>query len=157
MTHKIWGVHVEEYAYYVNKLRQNVGLETWKWRQIVTSQTAHTKCKWPPYDPEPNPPNENFLRTPLDITCHVPHIFRFRFRNILVSYQAVPLTFYNKIALMAVSCKTCLSCLSGSSSVLLYCGYSFTMFIWLMTAFYRTVSWERSNLDQWINQAPNLG
>jgi len=27
--------------YYVNKLRQNVGLETWKWRQIVTSQTAH--------------------------------------------------------------------------------------------------------------------
>jgi len=28
MTHKIWGVHVEEYAYYVNKLRQNVGLET---------------------------------------------------------------------------------------------------------------------------------
>jgi len=28
MTHKIRGVHVEEYAYYVNKLRQNVGLET---------------------------------------------------------------------------------------------------------------------------------
>jgi len=27
--------------YYVNKLHQNVGLETWKWRQIVTSQTAH--------------------------------------------------------------------------------------------------------------------
>jgi len=27
--------------YYVNKLRQNVDLETWKWRQIVTSQTAH--------------------------------------------------------------------------------------------------------------------
>jgi len=39
----------------VNKLRQNGGLETWKWRQIVTSQTAHTKCKWPPYDLEPNP------------------------------------------------------------------------------------------------------
>jgi len=32
-----------------------------------------------------------------------PHIFLFRFRNILVSYQAVPLTFYNKIALMIVS------------------------------------------------------
>jgi len=30
-----------------------------------------------------------------------PHIFIFRFRNILVSYQAVPLTFYNKIALVA--------------------------------------------------------
>ena len=38
MTHKIIGVNVEKYAYHVNKLRQNVGLETWKWRQIVTSQ-----------------------------------------------------------------------------------------------------------------------
>jgi len=28
MTHKIRGVRVEECAYYVNKLRQNVGLET---------------------------------------------------------------------------------------------------------------------------------
>ena len=50
---------------YVKKLRQNVGLETWKWRQIVTSQTANTKYKWPPYDPEPKSPHENFLRTPL--------------------------------------------------------------------------------------------
>ena len=49
MTHKTRGVHVEEYAYYVNKLRQNVGLETLMWRQIVTSQTAHTKYKWPPH------------------------------------------------------------------------------------------------------------
>jgi len=57
MTHNLWGVRVEEYAYDVNKLRQNVGLETWIWRQIVTSQMAHTKYKWPPY--------ENFLRTPL--------------------------------------------------------------------------------------------
>jgi len=47
------GVDVEKYAYYVNKLRQNVALETWKLRQIVTWQTAH-KC--PPYDPEPKPP-----------------------------------------------------------------------------------------------------
>ena len=39
--------------HYVNKLRQNVGLETWTWRQIVTSQTGHTKYKCPPYDPEP--------------------------------------------------------------------------------------------------------
>jgi len=28
MTHKIRGVRVEEYTNYVNKLRQNVGLET---------------------------------------------------------------------------------------------------------------------------------
>jgi len=40
---------------YVNKLRLNVGLETWKWRQIVTSQTAHTKYKWLPHDAETNP------------------------------------------------------------------------------------------------------
>ena len=53
--------------YYVNKLRQNVGLETWIWRQIVTSQTTHTKYKWPPYDPEPTSPHENFLRTPLQL------------------------------------------------------------------------------------------
>jgi len=37
-------VRVEEYAYYVNKLRQNVGLETYD-VYIVTSQTAHTKYK----------------------------------------------------------------------------------------------------------------
>jgi len=24
--------------------------------EIVTSQTAQTKCNWPPYDPEPNTP-----------------------------------------------------------------------------------------------------
>jgi len=34
----------------------------------VKSQTAHTKYKWPPYDNEPKPPHENFLRTPLDVT-----------------------------------------------------------------------------------------
>jgi len=49
-------VRVEEYAYYVNKLRQNIGLETWIWRKIVTSQTAHTKYKQPPYATEWNPP-----------------------------------------------------------------------------------------------------
>jgi len=32
MAHKLREVRVEEYAYYVNKLRQNVGLETWIWR-----------------------------------------------------------------------------------------------------------------------------
>jgi len=41
-------VDVEKYAYNVNKLCQKVGLETWIWRQIVTSQRAHTKYKWPP-------------------------------------------------------------------------------------------------------------
>jgi len=45
---------------YVKKLRQNVGLETWKWRQIVMSQTANTKYKWPPFDPEPTPPPWKF-------------------------------------------------------------------------------------------------
>jgi len=28
MAHKLSGVRVEEYVHYVNKLRQNVGLET---------------------------------------------------------------------------------------------------------------------------------
>jgi len=56
LTHNIRGVRVEEYAYYVNKLRRNFGLETLKWRQIVTSQTAHTKYKWPPYVTAWNPP-----------------------------------------------------------------------------------------------------
>ena len=54
MTHKIAGVDVEKCSYYVNKLRQNVGLEACKWRQIVTSQTAHTKYKMATYDSEPN-------------------------------------------------------------------------------------------------------
>jgi len=60
MTHKIRRVDVEKYAYYVNKLRQNVGLETWIWRQIVTSQTAHTKYKWTPYATEWTPPPRKF-------------------------------------------------------------------------------------------------
>ena len=37
MAHTIRGVRVEECTYYVNKLRQNVGLETWIWRQTVMS------------------------------------------------------------------------------------------------------------------------
>jgi len=65
MTHKLRGVRADENAYYVNKLRQNVSLETWIWRQIVTSQTGHTKYKWPPRATEWNAPHENFLRTPL--------------------------------------------------------------------------------------------
>jgi len=56
----IRGVDIEKDACYVNKLRQNVGLETWKWCQIVTSQRAHTKYKWPPYDPERTPPMKIF-------------------------------------------------------------------------------------------------
>jgi len=58
-------VRAEENAYYVNKLRQNVGLETWIWRQIVTSQTGHTKYKWAQHATEWKPLHENFLRTPL--------------------------------------------------------------------------------------------
>jgi len=65
MTHKIRGVRVDKYDSYVNALRQNVGLETWIWRKIVTSQRPHTKWKCPPYATEWIPPHENFLRTPL--------------------------------------------------------------------------------------------
>ena len=60
MTHEIRRVRVEECAYYVNKLRQNVGLETWIWRQIVTSQRPHITSKWPPYATEWNPPMKIF-------------------------------------------------------------------------------------------------
>jgi len=66
MTHKLKRVRVEEYAYCVNKFRENVGLETFVWRQIVTSQTPHTK-----YNVHHMPLNEtlheNFLRTPLRV------------------------------------------------------------------------------------------
>jgi len=74
MTQKLRGVRSEEYAYYVHKLRQNVGLETWIWRQIVTSQTGDTKDEWPPNATEWTPPIENFLRTPLVMThpSHAP-------------------------------------------------------------------------------------
>jgi len=42
-----------------------------------------------------------------DIICHVSSHFLFRYRNILVSHQPVPPTFYNKIAPMIDSeCKT---------------------------------------------------
>jgi len=37
-----------------NKLRQNVGLETWLWRQIATLQTTYTKYKCTPYATEWN-------------------------------------------------------------------------------------------------------
>jgi len=56
MTHKLRGVRFEKYAYCVNKRRENVGLEIWIWRQIVPSQRAHTKYKWPPYVTEWTPP-----------------------------------------------------------------------------------------------------
>jgi len=59
MTHKIKGMRVEKYAYYVNKLSQNVGLETF-WRQIVTSQTEHTIYKWLP---------RYWMKSPMKIFC----------------------------------------------------------------------------------------
>ena len=84
MTHKVGGVRVEEYAYYVNKLRQNVGLETWIRRQIVTSQGAHIKCKWPPYATEWNPPpHENFMRTPLRTSIAFPTLHSGSIRGII--------------------------------------------------------------------------
>jgi len=60
MTHKIREVDVEKYVYYANKLRQNVGLEIWLWREILTSQTAHTIQKWRPYVTEWTPPMKIF-------------------------------------------------------------------------------------------------
>jgi len=71
MTRKISWVDVEKYAYYVNNLRQNVGLVTWLWRQIVTSQTAHTKYKWSPYATEWNPP----WKISVYATVHLPYFF----------------------------------------------------------------------------------
>jgi len=65
MAHKLRGVRVEQCAYYVNKLRENVGVETGKWRQIVTSHTAHTKYKWHRMVRNENRRHENVLRTPL--------------------------------------------------------------------------------------------
>ena len=65
LTHKLRGVRVEDNAYYVKKHRQNFGLVTWTWCQILTSQIADTKYKWPPSTIEWNPPHENFLRMPL--------------------------------------------------------------------------------------------
>ena len=47
MTHKVTGVRVDEYVSYVNTPCQNVDVETLILRQIVTSQTPHTKYKWP--------------------------------------------------------------------------------------------------------------
>ena len=55
MICKIRGGRVNEYAYYVNKLRQNVGLETWIWRRIVTSQRPHTTNNKSPYATEDPP------------------------------------------------------------------------------------------------------
>ena len=49
-------MRVEDYTHSVNKLPQNVGLETWIWRQIVTSQRAHAKYKWRSYAAEWTPP-----------------------------------------------------------------------------------------------------
>jgi len=45
MTHKVTGVRVDEYVSYVNTPCQNVDVETLILRQIVTSQTPHTKYK----------------------------------------------------------------------------------------------------------------
>ena len=60
------GVDVEKYAYNVNKLRQKVSLETWIWRQIVTSQTVDTKRKWPPHATEWKPSPWKFSTYAID-------------------------------------------------------------------------------------------
>ena len=68
MTHKIMGVDVEKYAYYVNKLRQIFGLETWLWRQIMTSQRGHIQYKWPPYATDWPPPWKIYAYAIVDTT-----------------------------------------------------------------------------------------
>jgi len=45
MTHKIRGVCVEEYAYYVNKLRENVGLGNMNMTSNCDVTKARTKYK----------------------------------------------------------------------------------------------------------------
>jgi len=70
VTHKIRGMRVlEERAYYVNKLRQNVGLENeynfklWRHKQRTPKTNDHHKPL------NEHPPHEHFLRTPLmDLT-----------------------------------------------------------------------------------------
>ena len=42
-------MRVEQYADCVNKFCQIVALETWMWRQIVTSHTAYVPQQWLPY------------------------------------------------------------------------------------------------------------
>ena len=55
-------MHVEKYAYYVNKLR----LRTWIWRR--KKRTPDTNDRHMPLNE--TPPHENFLRTPLiDAEC----------------------------------------------------------------------------------------
>jgi len=61
MTHKIRGGRVEEYTYYVNKLRPNVGLETWIWREIVTSHKDRT--------PQTNEHHMPLNESPMKIFC----------------------------------------------------------------------------------------
>ena len=66
-------MRVEEYAYYVNKLR----LKTWKWRRTVTLQKVHTKYKWPPYATEWNPPMKVFCVPHWIQTIFDPNLFAF--------------------------------------------------------------------------------
>jgi len=57
-----------------------------------------------------------------DTICHVPHILLFRFSNILVSHQAVPPTFYNKITLMSV-------CTVNKSTATFFVSFIVTVFV----------------------------
>ena len=56
MFYKNKGSVCRSISLFVNKLR----LKTWICRQIVTSQTAHTKYKWPPSATEGTPPQWKF-------------------------------------------------------------------------------------------------
>ena len=90
MTHKIRGVRVQEYAYYVNKLRQNVGFETSIWRQIVTSQRLPTTNEWPQYGTEWNPPMKNFCARHCLSQC---------FQTVTVAYFPTSLLSYGYVTI----------------------------------------------------------
>jgi len=107
------GVDVEKYAYYVNKISQNVDLETWVWRQIVTSQTAHTKCKWPPYATEWTQPHENLLRTPLWSISYEPEISlprQCRYVGFLSSFPSICVLWIAKHIRLDSECNSKLRC-----------------------------------------------
>jgi len=65
MPHEIRGVDVEKYAL----LCQETAPKHWFGNMEMTSNCDVTnrehQIQWPPHDPEPKPPHENFLRTPL--------------------------------------------------------------------------------------------
>jgi len=66
MTHKLKGMRVvEQHVHYVNKRRQNVGLEKWLWLFKLWRHKQRTPNTNDLHMPLNEPPHENFLRAPL--------------------------------------------------------------------------------------------